>query len=348
MKAHRSNWRERRTLDRVAEQSASDESGAQFKTLSGGLEHLWSRQRMGVRWPSTAYRPEASQGMAATPVAAGYRPPVSSPFPSFSAKRFSSTFSAFTLIELLVVIAIIAILAAMLLPALAKAKTRAQSIACLSNYRQLQACWTMYVEDNNDALPPNSTLTGDTREVFVAPANTWTGGNAWTDVNTTNIENGLLFGYSQSVRIYKCPADHSTVLDQGRIPRVRSVSMSRYMNDTPGPGGASVCWQRASQIRTPPPVRAFVFIDQHEGDIENDRFFASLATEWFWLDFPSTRHDGGCGLSFADGHSEIWKWKEARTYQISKTLIWNQAHETKPGDRDLARVHQAIPAIPIR
>ncbi len=264
-------------------------------------------------------------------------------------KRFSSALSGFTLIELLVVIAIIALLAALLLSALAKAKTRGQSIACMSNCRQLQFCWAMYVQDNNDSLPPNSSLDGgDFRGGWVSPANSWVGGNAWTDVNTTNIENGLLFVYSKSVRIYKCPADRSTVLDQGLIPRVRSVSMSRYMNDTPGPGGARVCWQRVSQIRTPPPVRAFVFIDQHEGDIENARFFASETTNWFWLDFPSTRHDGGCGLSFADGLSEIWKWKEASTYQISKTLVWNEKHDTQPGDRDLARVHQAIPAIPIR
>src|SRR5437764_1233315 len=169
---------------------------------------------------------------------------------------------AFTLIELLVVIAIIAILASILLPALARAKSKAQSIRCLNNIKQLQLCWHLYALDNNGQLAPNGwgRGLGTGGRGYINPAPSWLPDNAFQDTTDTNIHNGLLFNYSGSVGIYKCPADKSSVQDQGAIPRFRSVSMSIYMNCFPGP----ICWHKESDITLPAPSQAFVIGEEHE------------------------------------------------------------------------------------
>ncbi len=260
----------------------------------------------------------------------------------------SGSARAFTLIELLVVIAIIAILAAMLFPALGNAKSKAQQIYCLGNYKQLQFCWLMYVDDNRDALPPNATLSTGNREGFIATKDTWINGNAWTDATADNIEQGALFSYNSAIKIYKCPADRSTVRDQGKIPRFRSVSMNSYMNDHPDTGSAS-CWHFFSQIKEPSPSKAFVFLDEHENSIENARLTITQPGNWTWIDFPATRHNNGCVLSFADGHAEAWQWREPNTLKISKIKGWIQGQAAVRGeDRDLRRIHEGVPKIPVQ
>ncbi len=129
----------------------------------------------------------------------------------------------------------------------------------------------MYVDDHLDHLPPNATTTGSGRAGWVATGQTWLAGNARTDATTINLERGVLFPYNRSARLYKCPADRSTVRDEGKIPRTRRVAMNAYLNDHPDPNDRS-SRHRFSQIVAPPPARAPVFIEEHEGSIENARF----------------------------------------------------------------------------
>jgi prepilin-type N-terminal cleavage/methylation domain-containing protein/prepilin-type processing-associated H-X9-DG protein len=244
---------------------------------------------------------------------------------SLSAQRGSAFATAFTLIELLVVIAIIAILAAMLLPALSRAKGKAQDISCISNLRQLSLAWISYVEDSNAWMPPNPG--GGTGG---APPGSWVLGNAQTDINTTNIQNGVLFTYTPNPGVYHCPRDRAKA--QGAtLPRLRSYSLDGFL-------GLQVHLTRFSQMISPPPTLVFLFIDEDEQSIEDGTFGTSRYPDNHWINLPADRHNQGVNLSYADGRVVKLKWQSPKRF-----TDWNQATANASDLTDLQTLQQHVP-----
>lgn len=265
--------------------------------------------------------------------------------------------SGFTLIELLVVIAIIAILAAMILPALGKAKTRAQGISCMNNTKQLMMAWRMYIEDNRDTLPfaygtvANAAPyvwvpSGGDKNINPDPGGERTRGN-W-DYDYT-IKQSLIWPYcGNATAIWHCPADHSFgINNQGqRIPRVRSVAMNNWVGgngDTPpkykgywGAGGEWVVFRKLTQMNRPGPSMTFVLLDEWEKSINDGYFVTEMdgypnAATTKLVDFPAFYHNNAAGFAFADGHSEIHRWIDSRTFNPPKDPVVTAS----PNNRDV-------------
>ena len=248
--------------------------------------------------------------------------------------------SAFTLIELLVVIAIIAILAGMLLPALSKAKTKAQGIKCMANGRQMMLAWRLYVDDNRERVPQSYGP-----RAWVQGSLDFNGANRSNlDINK-DLTNSLLWSYcGRSADIWKCPADLSTVKVSGVVkPRVRSISMNAWFDstDVDGFGPGFRIYKTTADLIEPGPSMTWLFLDEREDSMNDGEFVVGMTgypdkpASWKIVDFPASYHNGACGFSFVDGHSEIKKWQDARTKPVLKRGTEMALNVASPNNPDV-------------
>ena len=254
-----------------------------------------------------------------------------------------ATGRGFTLIELLVVIAIIAILAALLLPALSAWVDYARRVNCISNEKQIVACWAMYPGDNREILVNNGGYYAGATHPYL-----WVyGANHGDPQSLTNYQYlvgkqyALFAPYNRTVGIYKCPADRVLwPLDNGSVVYdLRSYCINQFVGtrpdyfQTPLTDNTSYrVYYKTSELAVDTPANRFLTIDGDPFSICTPGFGMYMTQDAF-IHYPSTLHRGFGVVGFCDGHVESRKWVDPRTRRRSTSTGHG---DSSPGNLDLA------------
>jgi len=241
---------------------------------------------------------------------------------------------AFTLIELLVVIAIIAVLMAILMPSLRLAKDHAKRIHCVSNVKTLSLAWFMYKDDNDDDLVPGHTDPGN-----------WVGRaeqGMTLEEKKEKIREGLLYKYTETVDVYRCPAD---LRDKDPAQDTfRSFSIAGGANGENWSGYTKA--KKYSDLKRPAIRYVFIEeIDPRGGNIGSWQMNPGPKT---WTDPVAMWHNRKSTIGFADGRAEMHKWEDKSFIDWNLKAMYNQGFSfgmTPPAEdfRDIDYMARGFP-----
>ena len=228
----------------------------------------------------------------------------------------------------------------LLIPALNGAREQGKRAVCLNNLRQLTLAWIVYADENDDKLvngAAGSSRVGELHWVGKDWHDDYKSGEQLPeDQQISEIKKGALWPYCKNVKLYHCPAGF-----QGDI---RTYSIVDSMNGVPRPRTKEdhVWVKRRMQI--PSRDKRMVFLDV--GRAAPDSFAVYYDKEQWW-DPPPIRHGKGTNVSFADGHSEYWKWKGKETIKLGKTAdrtrpLSNIIPQSPESKEDLHRLQKAV------
>jgi len=241
-----------------------------------------------------------------------------------------------------VVIAIIALLMAILIPALQRAREQGTRAVCLNNLRQLTTAWIMYADDNDDKIvSSNIGYLPECCPPGVLCGKCWVDYplNGFGDLDTPEkwkeaeeaVKNGQLWQYCKDIKLYKCP--------NSRRDEIMTYTIVDSMNGYGGWSGDTGIEKKLlirNRMDIRHPANRMVFLGESPAGRGTWGITCTLPE---WWDFPPVRHGNGTTFSFADGHSEYWKWRDKITLDIAEK---GELGSPAPGSEDLHKMQRAV------
>ncbi len=240
---------------------------------------------------------------------------------------------AFTLIELLTVIAVVAILAGMLLPSIARARSKARQIQCGSNLRQVSLAFHLYADDHLDTVPPNRD--GEDIPLGETWVQGWLGLPGPDCTNVSFLRQSLLGRYLTDVTLWRCPSTGPVKLGPTPQIRVRTVSINGFVG-APVTSPSATTYRKRGDFLRPGPSDLLTVMEERVDTINDGSFAmqwdfdARRPANWMLRDKPALHHNSGANLSFGDGHIETKRWMNPATLSRERNDMLS------PGNRDIA------------